>query len=128
MGLSTEEIMQISLDLVGWDDVPADSGIHVRADAVENALVGIDLESPEIALANRENYDLVLAHHPPGGDSRVNFAPVLDTQVAFMTAHGVPRSARRRPSPRCARAWTTPATARTTATTPASPSISTNRT
>ncbi len=90
MGLSTEEIMQISLDLVGWDEVPADSGIHVRADAVENALVGIDLGSPEIALASRQNYDLVLAHHPPGGDPRVNFAPVLDKQVAFMTAHGVP--------------------------------------
>jgi hypothetical protein len=90
MVLSTEEIMDISLDLIGWDEVPADSGIHVRADDIETALVGIDLESPEIQLANREDYDLVLAHHPPGGDPRVNFAPVLDRQVEFMTAHGVP--------------------------------------
>jgi len=90
MSLSTEEIMEISLDLVGWDEVPADSGIHVSADDVETALVGIDLESPEIQLAEREGYDLVLAHHPPGGDPRVNFAPVLDKQVEFMTAHGVP--------------------------------------
>ena len=90
MALSTAEIMDISLDLVGWDEVPADSGIHVSADAVETALVGIDLESPEIQLAEREGYDLVLAHHPPGGDPRVNFAPVLDKQVEFMTAHGVP--------------------------------------
>jgi len=90
MALSTAEIMQISLDLVGWDEVPADSGIHVRGDELETALVGIDLESPEIQLAEREGYDLVLAHHPPGGDPRVNFAPVLDKQVEFMTAHGVP--------------------------------------
>lgn len=90
MALSTEEIMQISLDLVDWDEVPADSGIHVPGDDLETALVGIDLESPEVQLADREGYDLVLAHHPPGGDPRVNFAPVLDKQVAFMTAHGVP--------------------------------------
>ena len=90
MALSTEEIMQISLDLVDWDEVPADSGIHVPGADLETALVGIDLESPEIQLAEREGYDLVLAHHPPGGDPRVNFAPVLDKQVEFMTAHGVP--------------------------------------
>ena len=90
MALSTQEIMQISLDLVGWDEVPADSGIHVPGDDLETALVGIDLESPEIQLAAREGYDLVLAHHPPGGDPRVNFAPVLEKQVEFMTAHGVP--------------------------------------
>ncbi|WP_435115994.1 hypothetical protein [Halolamina sp. C58] len=90
MALSTAEIMEISLDLVGWDEVPADSGVHVPADAVETALVGIDLESPEIQLAHREGYDLVLAHHPPGGDPRVNFAPVLDKQIEFMTDHGVP--------------------------------------
>ncbi|QKY19176.1 hypothetical protein B4589_001825 [Halolamina sp. CBA1230] len=90
MALSTAEIMQISLDLVGWDEVPADSGIHVPGESLETALVGIDLESPEIQLAHREGYDLVLAHHPPGGDPRVNFAPVLDKQVEFMTAHGVP--------------------------------------
>jgi hypothetical protein len=90
MALSTEEIMEISLDLVGWDEVPADSGVHVPGEDLETALVGIDLESPEIQLAEREGYDLVLAHHPPGGDPRVNFAPVLDKQVEFMTAHGVP--------------------------------------
>ena len=90
MALSTAEIMEISLDLVGWDEVPADSGIHVPGEELETALVGIDLESPEIQLAHDEGYDLVLAHHPPGGDPRVNFAPVLDKQIEFMTDHGVP--------------------------------------
>lgn len=90
MGLSTDDIMQLSLDLVGWDEVPADSQIYVPGEDLETALVGIDLESPEIQLANREGYDLVLAHHPGGGEARVNFAPVLDKQVEFMTAHGVP--------------------------------------
>lgn len=90
MGLSTDEIMQVSLDLVDWDEVPADSQIYVAGEDIETALVGIDLESPEIQLAHREGYDLVLAHHPVGGDARVYFGPVLDRQVEFMTAHGVP--------------------------------------
>ncbi|MGB9986033.1 hypothetical protein [Salarchaeum japonicum] len=90
MGLSTEEIMQLSLDLVDWDDVPGDSTTYVPGDDIETALVGIDLESPEIQLANREGFDLALAHHPAGDDARLDFTDVLDKQVEFMTAHGVP--------------------------------------
>lgn len=90
MGLSTDDVMQVSLDLVGWDEVPADSQIYVPGENLETALVGIDLESPEIQLAHRQDYDLVLAHHPAGDDARVYFGPVLDRQVEFMTAHGVP--------------------------------------
>ncbi|GAA0656093.1 hypothetical protein [Salarchaeum japonicum] len=90
MGLTTGEIMQVSLDLVGWDDVPGDSTTYVPGDDIETALVGIDLESPEIQLAHREGFDLALAHHPAGDDARLDFTDVLDKQVEFMTAHGVP--------------------------------------
>ena len=91
MGLSTAEIMDLSLDLVGWDEVPGDSTVYVPGDDVETALVGIDLESPEVQLAHREGYDLALAHHPAGGDARLEFVAVLDRQVEFMIDHGVPR-------------------------------------
>ena len=91
MGLTTGEIMDLSLDLVGWDDVPGDSTVYVPGEDIETALVGIDLESPEVQLAHDQGFDLALAHHPAGGDARLNFAAVLDTQVEFMTAHGVPR-------------------------------------
>ena len=90
MGLSTEEILQLSLDLVGWDDVPGDSTVYVPGTDIETALVGIDLNSPEVQLAHREGYDLALAHHPAGGDARLNFGQVLDTQIEFMVDHGVP--------------------------------------
>lgn len=92
MGLSTDEIMYRSLDLVGWDEVPGDSAIHVAGDDLETALVGIDLESPEVQLANRDGFDLALAHHPPGGRSRLEFSQVLDRQVELMTDHSVPHS------------------------------------
>lgn len=90
MGLTTEEILQISLDLVGWDETPADSTVYVPGEDIETALVGIDLESPEIKLAHDEGYDLALAHHPTGMSARLDFPAVLDKQVEFMTDHGVP--------------------------------------
>lgn len=90
MGLSTEAIMQISLDLVGWDEPPADSTVYVPGEDIETALVGIDLESPEVQLAHDHGYDLALAHHPTGMSARLDFPEVFDTQVEFMTDHGVP--------------------------------------
>ncbi|QZP37917.1 hypothetical protein [Halobaculum magnesiiphilum] len=90
MGLTTDEVMQISLDLVDWDDTPADSTVYVPGEEIETALVGIDLESPEIRLAHDLGYDLALAHHPTGMSARLDFPEVLDTQVEFMTDHGVP--------------------------------------
>lgn len=92
MGLSTQEIMQLSLDLVDWNAVPADSQIYVPGEGIESALVGIDLESPEVQLAEREGYDLALAHHPVGEGARLDFPDVLDRQIEFMTDHGVPES------------------------------------
>jgi hypothetical protein len=93
MGLSTDEILELSLDLVSWDEVPGDTAVYVPADDVETALVGIDLESAEVQFAAREGYDLALAHHPAGGDARLSFPSVLDTQVELMTDHGVPADA-----------------------------------
>jgi hypothetical protein len=92
MALTTDEIMQLSLDLVGWEEVPADSTIYVPGEGIETALVGIDLESPEIQLAEREGYDLALAHHPVGESARLDFPDVLSRQIEFMTDHGVPES------------------------------------
>jgi hypothetical protein len=91
MGLSTDDVMQLSLEMVDWEEVPGDSTVYVPGEDIESALVGIDLESPEVQLANREGYDLALAHHPAGGDARLEFTEVLDTQVEFMVEHGVDR-------------------------------------
>ena len=84
--------MRTGLDLVGWDATPADSTVYVSGEDIETALVGIDLESPEIRLANELGYDLALAHHPTGTSARLDFPAVLDRQVAFMTEHGVPEA------------------------------------
>ncbi len=93
MGLSTAEIMDRSLALVGWDEVPGDSTVYVPGEDLETALVGIDLGSAELQLAAREGYDLALAHHPAGDAARLGLPDVLDRQVELMVEHGVPADA-----------------------------------
>lgn len=88
-GLSTTDIMDLSLDLIGADEVPPDTGIFVEGTDIETALVGIDIESAELQLADRMNYDVAIAHHPAGGDPIVDFADIFDRGVELMVNQGV---------------------------------------
>lgn len=61
---------------------------------VKNILVGIDMEVPEILLANTlstlgKKVDLVLAHHPEG-KAYVNFYEVMGLQADVLNKYGVP--------------------------------------
>lgn len=61
---------------------------------VKNILVGIDMETPEILLADRLNQkgagiDLVLAHHPEGR-AYANFYEVMKMQADILHRFGVP--------------------------------------
>jgi putative NIF3 family GTP cyclohydrolase 1 type 2 len=88
--VNTNELMQIALELAGLHEAPGDSAIHHAGTAIERVLIGIDLRSPEIALAKAAGYDAVVAHHPVGV-STLNFHAVLGRHVDQMTAAGVPR-------------------------------------
>ncbi len=74
----------------------ADSGIlHGRPGTqVRKILVGIDMEAPELLLADhlrrREGLDLVLAHHPEGKPF-ASLYEVMDLQVDVLEQAGVPR-------------------------------------
>jgi hypothetical protein len=91
MSLSTQDVMDRSLDLVGWETAPGDSTIYVPGTDLETALVGIDLGSAELQLADRRGYDLALAHHPAGDAARLGLPAVLDRQVELLTEQGVPK-------------------------------------
>lgn len=74
----------------------ADSRIlHGKPDLpVRKILVGIDIESPELLLADRLNekgagIDLVLAHHPEGR-AYANFYEVMKMQADILNRFGVP--------------------------------------
>jgi hypothetical protein len=61
---------------------------------VRNLLVGIDIESPELLLADRLNekgagIDLVLAHHPEGR-AYANVYEVMKMQADILNRFGVP--------------------------------------
>ncbi|MDF1539164.1 MAG: Nif3-like dinuclear metal center hexameric protein, partial [Candidatus Thorarchaeota archaeon] len=88
--MNTEEIMQIALSMAGLDEIPGDTGIHVPGENIKNVLIGIDMDTAEILLAKELGYDLVIAHHPPGGTSRIHFDEVVKLQIQQMVDAGIP--------------------------------------
>ena len=88
MGVTTEELMRIAMELAGQTAWPADSMIHVPGKGIKKIIFGIDMGVPEIMLGKQLGYDLVLAHHP---DARVTtFPDVLDLHTGIMVRNGIP--------------------------------------
>lgn len=74
----------------------SDSGIHFGDlnREVKTVLVGIDIDSAEVLLANElikqgKRIDLIIAHHPVG-KSLANLYDVMDMQVDILEKEGVP--------------------------------------
>lgn len=90
MAVSSAELMQIALDLVGMQAVPADSSIQVPGERMTKVLMGIDIGTAELLLAQQLGCDGVIAHHPCGGNSTRHFPGVLTRQIELLELHGVP--------------------------------------
>jgi len=104
-GISTDEIMQIALDLVGAAAVPADSAIYVPGTGLKRVMLGIDIGAAELLLARQLGVDGAIAHHPAGGSAVLDFPKVLVRGVELMIAAGVPEEiARQTLQPAVARA------------------------
>ena len=73
--MNTEELMQIALEMSAFEKIPADSQIFVRGDNIKKILFGIDVDSAGLLLAKQLNFDAVIAHHPPGDESRIYGIP-----------------------------------------------------
>jgi putative NIF3 family GTP cyclohydrolase 1 type 2 len=91
--LSTAEIMNLALDLVGFTSVPADSAIEVEGAGIRRALFGIDVGPAEMLLAARLGLDAVIAHHP--SPAVQTYPAILDKHVDQMTSAGVPQDVAR---------------------------------
>lgn len=89
--MTTDEIMQVALDLAGFARIPEDSAIYVGGEGIRRVLFGIDVGPAELLLAKQLGFDCVIAHHP------VNATPdgwkVYLRHVEFMVAAGVPEDA-----------------------------------
>lgn len=90
--MTTEEILQLSLDMAGLAEVPADTAIYCPGKGIRRILVGIDLEGAELVLARERGFDLVLAHHPAGGTAVLRMDEVFARHVGLMVRAGVPEN------------------------------------
>ncbi len=88
--MNTNRIMEIALEMAGLDEIPGDTAIHVAGEDIKRILIGVDMATAELMLAKQLGYDLVIAHHPPGGTARINFDKVVLTQIEQMVEAGIP--------------------------------------
>jgi len=93
--MDTTQLMQLALDMAGMKAIPADSAIYHPGERIQKAIIGIDMESPELLLARQLGYDAVIAHHPVGDTAKLNFAQVLWTHLDQMLDAGVPEAVAR---------------------------------
>lgn len=88
--VNTQQIIDLTLEMAGLDEIPADSGVIVAGDNIKKVLAGIDMEAAEILMAQNLGYDLVLTHHPTAGGPRLNLHQVMTRQIERMVEAQVP--------------------------------------
>jgi len=90
--MTTQEMMNIALDLAGLDEMPGDTFLQVERDDVRRVLAGIDMGVAEIAIAHQLGYDCIARHHP--NDVRMAFVGKMEetAHIAHMVCFGVPRT------------------------------------
>lgn len=93
--MNTSDIMQLALEMSGFDAVPPDSGVWVEGKEIRKALFAIDANAPELVMAKSLGYDLVIAHHPVG-PARLTFPRVVERHLGYMLEKGVPKGAAER--------------------------------
>ena len=62
--LDTNEILEISLDMVQWNSVPADTAVHVHGKNIKKIMLMIDVTTADLMLAKNLGCDAVVTHHP----------------------------------------------------------------
>jgi len=87
--MTSEDIMEVALDLAQLTEIPSDSGIHVRSDSVREVFATIDCDVSDLLLARELKCDTVLAHHPEG-TAALNGWRVMRNQIEQMVECGVP--------------------------------------
>lgn len=74
--LDTQEILQIALDMVNWNSLPADTAVHVDGKNIKKVMLTIDVTTADLMLAKNLGCDAVITHHPIG-KTAINFTNLL---------------------------------------------------
>ncbi|HVH14633.1 MAG TPA: hypothetical protein VNA15_02800 [Candidatus Angelobacter sp.] len=93
--LDAQQIMRMALRLAHFNNIPADSEIHVKGRKLRRLLVAIDVGVGELLLAKELDCDGVIAHHPAGGSAQLEGYRVFLRHTEQMRAAGVPREVAR---------------------------------
>ena len=87
--MNTQEIMQLSLQLFSFVDVPVDSRIYNHSDNIQRVLFGIDIGNDDLMYAKKNGFNLVISHHPPYMIVDEGFFQVLDRHKELLIRAGV---------------------------------------
>ncbi|MCK8059618.1 MULTISPECIES: hypothetical protein [unclassified Fusibacter] len=88
--MTTRRLMDIALALAGLEKEPHDTVISVAGEGIEKVLIGIDMDTPELLLAEKLGYDCVVSHHPKADSGSMDFHKVMNVQIDKMVEFGVP--------------------------------------
>ena len=88
--MTTEKLMTIALNLAKLKEKPYDTNVIVQGENIKRVLIGIDMETPELLLAQQLGFDCVVSHHPKADSCIVDFYKVMDVQINRMVKSGVP--------------------------------------
>jgi putative NIF3 family GTP cyclohydrolase 1 type 2 len=86
--LDTDEIIEIALDMVDWNSIPADTAVHVHGKNIKKVMLMIDVTTADLMLAKNLGCDAVITHHPIGKAS-INFYKVIDRHIDYMMENGI---------------------------------------
>jgi putative NIF3 family GTP cyclohydrolase 1 type 2 len=86
--LDTDEIIEIALDMVDWNSIPADTAVHVHGKNIKKVMLMIDVTTADLMLAKNLRCDAVITHHPIGKAS-INFYKVIDRHIDYMMENGI---------------------------------------
>ncbi|MDW0205874.1 MAG: Nif3-like dinuclear metal center hexameric protein, partial [Nitrososphaeraceae archaeon] len=89
--LDTNEILDISLDMVQWNSIPADTAVHVHGKNIKKIMLMIDVTTADLMLAKNLGCDAVVTHHPIGVTA-INFYKVIDRHIDYMKDNGIPEN------------------------------------
>ena len=87
-GLSTQDIMDIALDLLGQTEVPRDSGIHNPGFNIRKIIFTMDANVGLLHMAKQMGFDAVVCHHPCG--VLLHQGEEYRKHIDLLVLHGVP--------------------------------------
>jgi len=89
MFVTTEQIMNLALEMAGLSEIPHDSQIYVHGENIKKVLLTIDADTGVLWAAKNMGYDAVIAHHPAGMNATVELYKVIEEQIETLVEHGV---------------------------------------